>query len=505
MFSLLNKLGIEYFRRRIERVESFRSAPHQTQERQFEELIHKGKSTVWGREHGYETIRNPEQFRRQVPVSTYEDFFPYIERVLKGEQQVIWPTPIRSFSKSSGTTNDRSKYIPISDENLQKCHYDCGKDMLAIYVDLYPESELFTGKGLSVGGSLQKNPYNPKTYCGDISALIMKNLPFWAEWLRTPSLEVALMDDWEEKITAMARHAMKEDVRSIQGVPTWTIFLIKKILELSQKDNILEVWPELELFVHGAVNFDPYRQLFRQLIPRPDMHYLEVYNASEGFFGIQDRRDSGDMLLTLDNGVYYEFIPAEEWERDHPKAIGLDQVELDKNYAMLISTNAGLWRYNIGDTIKFTHLNPFRIRITGRTKHFLNAFGEEVVVENAETALTAAAEHTEARITNFTAAPIFIKTGEKGGHEWVIEFDTAPRELDRFTQKLDEELRRINSDYDAKRSYDIALLRPVVHAVPKGTFYRWMKSRGKLGGQNKVPRLSNDRRYVEGVLELVAK
>lgn len=504
MFSLLNRLGIEYFRRRMERVEKYRSTPLPTQERQFKYLIEQGRNTLWGKTYGYADIRNPEQFRRQVPVSTYEDLFPYIERTLKGEQQVLWPAPIRYFSKSSGTTNDRSKYIPISEENLQKCHYDCGKDMLAIYASLYPNAELFAGKGLSVGGSLQENPYNPETHCGDISALIMKHLPFWAEWLRTPSLEVALLSDWEEKIQRMAENAMKEDVRSIQGVPTWTIFLIKKVLEITGKDSIMEVWPKLELFVHGAVNFDPYRTLFKQLIPNPNMRYLEVYNASEGFFGIQDQRDSKDMLLTLDNGVYYEFIPMEEWESDHPKAIGLDQVETGKSYALLITTNSGLWRYNIGDTIMFTERNPFRIRITGRTKHFINAFGEEVVVENAEQALTQAAAATGAIVTNFTAAPVFIQSDEKGGHEWVIEFEQAPENLQTFTQKLDESLRKINSDYDAKRAYDIALVMPKVHLAAKGTFYRWMKSRGKLGGQNKVPRLSNSRQYVEEVLRLMA-
>ncbi len=501
MLALLNRLGVEFFRLRMERVERYRSQPHQTQERQFLSLIKQGTQTEWGEKYGYEQIKNPEQFRRQVPVSSYEELYPYIERILKGEQKLLWPTPIRCFSKSSGTTNARNKYIPVSTESLQKCHYDCGKDMLAVYTDLYPETELFSGKGLSVGGSLQENPFNPKTLCGDISALIMQNLPFWAEWMRTPSLEVALMSDWEEKITRMAKDAMEEDVTSIQGVPTWTIFLIKKVVELSGKSTISEVWPNLELFTHGAVNFDPYRALFKELIPSPKMHYMEVYNASEGFFGMQDQRDVHDMLLTLDNGVYYEFVPIEEWDNDHPKAIGLDQVELGKNYALLITTNSGLWRYKIGDTVKFTSLNPFRIRITGRTKHFMNAFGEEVVVENAETALTHAADATDAILTNFTAAPVFIQNNEKGGHEWVIEFEKAPQDLARFTQTLDETLRQVNSDYDAKRAYDIALVSPKVHAVPEGTFYRWMKSRGKLGGQNKVARLSNDRQYVEGVLE----
>ncbi|MGF1533275.1 MAG: GH3 auxin-responsive promoter family protein [Bernardetiaceae bacterium] len=500
MLSLLNKLGIEYFRRRMERVDQYRNRPHQAQARVFEELIRQGTHTEWGRKYSYASIRHPEQYRERVPASTYEELFPYIERLLRGEQKVLWPSTIRHFSKSSGTTNDRSKYIPISEESLQKCHYDCGKDMLAIYADLYPDANVFAGKGLSVGGSLQTNPYNPKTYCGDISALIMQNLPFWAEWLRTPSLEVALLSDWEEKIWRMANEASREDVRSIQGVPTWTIFLIKKVVELKGATNILDVWPDLELFIHGAVNFDPYRKLFRELIPSPGMRYLEVYNASEGFFGIQDQKAAGDMLLTLDNGIYYEFAPMSEWDKPFPKTLGLDAVDTHTNYALIISTNAGLWRYKIGDTVKFTSLNPFRIRITGRTKHFINAFGEEVVVENAEAALTRAAEQTGAIVSNFTAAPVFIQAQEKGGHQWIIEFEQPPNSLSRFTEALDTTLREINADYDAKRAHDIALQMPLITQVPKGTFYHWMKKRGKLGGQHKVPRLSNDRTYVEDLL-----
>ncbi|MDX5420845.1 MAG: GH3 auxin-responsive promoter family protein, partial [Hymenobacteraceae bacterium] len=431
-------------KKRIHQIDLFRKYPHEVQEELFQNLITTAKGTEWGQQYGFADMRSVKTFQERVPISTYEDLYPYIERVIKGEQNVLWPSKIEWFAKSSGTTNARSKYIPVSPESLEDCHYKGGKDMLSIYVNNYPDTKLFTGKGLSIGGSHRPSELNPKVSCGDVSAVIMQNLPIWAEAMRTPPLKVALMDKWEEKIEKMVEVTVPEHVTSLSGVPTWTYVLLKRILEVTGKKNILEVWPNLELFTHGAVAFGPYRQLFRELIPSPRMHYLEVYNASEGFFGIQDQRDTEDeMLLMLDYGVYYEFIPMDQFGEEQPKALTLDQVELGKNYALVISTNAGLWRYKIGDTIRFTNLKPYRIKISGRTKHFINAFGEEVIVENAEVAVTKACQVTGAIISNFTAAPVYMESGKRGGHEWLIEFEKEPDNLQKFTRTLDETLREV--------------------------------------------------------------
>ncbi|WP_246343607.1 GH3 auxin-responsive promoter family protein [Adhaeribacter radiodurans] len=493
-------------KKRIHQIDLFRKYPHDVQNELFSNLLDTAKNTEWGKKYGYAEITSVEEFKRRVPISTYEDLFPCIERVMKGEQNVLWPSTISWFAKSSGTTNARSKYIPVSPESLEDCHYKGGKDMLSIYTNLYPDTRVFNGKSLSIGGSLRENEYNPNTYCGDVSAVIMQNLPIWAEAIRTPPLKVALMDKWEEKIEAMSDITIKENVTSITGVPTWTYVLLNRILELTGKSNILEVWPNLELFAHGAVAFGPYRELFKQLIPSDQMHYLEIYNASEGFFGIQDQAGTHDeMLLMLDYGVYYEFIPMEEIDSDNPKVLTLDQVELNKNYALVISTNAGLWRYKIGDTIKFTNLEPFRIKISGRTKHFINAFGEELIIENAESAIIKACQKTNAIISNFTAAPVYFEGKNRGGHEWVIEFSQQPDNLETFREVLDQTLRTVNSDYDAKRQNDLALQPPIVQLAPAGTFHQWLQQKGKLGGQNKVPRLSNSREYIEEILALLAQ
>ncbi|MFT2009631.1 GH3 auxin-responsive promoter family protein [Pontibacter sp. 13R65] len=490
-------------KKRIHQIDLFRKYPHDVQEELFHNLISTAKDTEWGKKYGYKDIKSVKEYQERVPVSAYEDLFPYIERGMKGEQNILWPSDIEWFAKSSGTTNARSKYIPVSPEALEECHYKGGKDMLSIYVNLYPETKLFSGKGLSIGGTHHPNELNSKTSCGDVSAVIMQNLPVWAEAMRTPPLKVALMDNWEEKIAKMVELTVQENVTSMSGVPTWTYVLLKRILETTGKQNILEVWPNLELFTHGAVAFGPYRQLFKEIIPTSKMNYLEVYNASEGFFGIQDQAGTEDeMLLMLDYGVYYEFIPMDQFEEEHPRVLTLDQVELGKNYALVISTNAGLWRYKIGDTVRFTSIDPYRIKISGRTKHFINAFGEEVIVENAEVAVTKACDATGAIITNFTAAPVYMESGKRGGHEWVIEFEKQPSDLQKFTQVLDDSLREINSDYDAKRHKDIALVAPIIHAAPQGTFTNWLSKKGKLGGQNKVPRLSNSREYLEEIMEV---
>ncbi len=500
--ALVNSILRALLKTRMSRIDAYRKNPFEVQEQLFTDLISHGENTEWGKKFGYSAIRNIEDFRK-IPVSSYEQIYPYIERILKGEQNILWDSDISWFSKSSGTTNARSKYIPVSKESLQDTHYRGGKDTLTCFFMNNPESEIFAGKSLGIGGSFSPNPFTKELNCGDVSALIIANLPKWAEFGRTPSLEIALMNEWEAKIEKMAAHVSKENVTNISAVPTWTVVLLEKILEVTGKKNILEVWPEFNVFFHGAVAFHPYREVFKKFFPGDQVKYYETYNASEGFFAMQDQQDSDEMLLALDNGVYFEFIAAEEFESETPKTLRLDEVELNKNYALLISTNAGLWRYKIGDTIRFTSLSPFRIKITGRTKHFINAFGEELVIENAESAMTKACEQTHSTISNFTAAPVFFSEKTKAAHEWIIEFVDAPKSMEDFITILDNTLREVNSDYDAKRYKDLALQRPIVHSVSEGTFYNWLKKKGRVGAQIKVPRLSNSREYIEEILETI--
>lgn len=503
---ILNSILTWVMRKRIHQIELFMKYPHDVQDEVLRRLLNSARYTEFGQKYAFDDLINYEDYKRRVPVHTYEQLFPYINRLMHGEQNVLWPSEVKWFAKSSGTTNARSKFIPVTTEALEECHFKGGKDMLSIYVNNYPETKMFSGKGLGVGGSSQINEFDPtaSSHYGDVSAVIIQNLPPWAEFIRTPSLEVALMQNWEEKIERLARETIGVNVTHIAGVPTWTVLLLQHILTMEKKTSVLEVWPNLEVFFHGAVAFKPYKNLFRSIIPSDQMKYWETYNASEGFFGIQDRRDSEDLLLMLDYGVFYEFIPVDQLDREYPDALPLAEVEVGKNYAMVITTNAGLWRYNIGDTVKFTSIAPHRIRISGRTKHYINAFGEEVIIENAETAITCACEQTGAVIDNFTAAPIYLEKSKRGGHEWIIEFKTVPRDMGEFTHVLDDTLRKINSDYDAKRSMDLALVAPTIHSVAEGTFYNWMKKRGKLGGQNKVPRLSNSREFVDDILAMVA-
>jgi hypothetical protein len=501
---ILNSILTWVMKKRIHQIELFMKYPHEVQEEVLKRLLSTASFTEFGRKYSFDEIVNYEDFKRRVPVHTYEQIFPFIDRLMRGEQNILWPSEVKWFAKSSGTTNARSKFIPVSPEALEECHFKGGKDLLSIFVNNFPETKIFDGKGLAIGGSHQINEFDSSSssYYGDVSAVIMQNLPPWAEFIRTPSLDVALMGNWEEKIDRIATTTAKVNVTHMAGVPTWTVLLLQRILELEKKNNILEVWPNLEVFFHGAVAFRPYKNLFKSIIPSETMRYWETYNASEGFFGIQDRGDSDELLLMLDYGVFYEFIPMEEWDKEYPDAISLADVELGKNYAMVISTNAGLWRYNIGDTVKFTSLSPYRIKISGRTKHFINAFGEEVIIENADIAVAHACEMTGAVIDNYTAAPIYLEKSKRGGHEWIIEFKKQPDSLEKFNEALDSMLRKVNSDYDAKRAHNIALVAPKIHSVPEGTFYNWMKKRGKLGGQNKVPRLSNSREYVDEILTM---
>jgi hypothetical protein len=490
-------------KKRIHQIELFMKYPHEVQQDWFLRLVDTAKNTEWGQAFDYKSIRKIEDFKNRVPIQNYESAKPFIDRLMKGEQNILWPSDIKWFAKSSGTTAGKSKFIPVSAEAMEECHFKGGKDLLSLYCNNNPETQIFSGKGLSLGGSHQLNIGSNDSFYGDISAILLQNLPFWVQMIRTPELSIALMDRWEEKINKMVEATIKENVTSLSGVPTWTLVLAKQVLEVTGKKNLLEVWPNLELFIHGAVSFTPYIDQFHALIPSSDFHYVETYNASEGFFGIQDRLNTNDMLLMLDYGVFYEFIPMEEYGKDDPKTIQLADVELDKNYAMVITTNAGLWRYVIGDTIRFTSKHPYRIRVTGRTKLFINAFGEEVIIENTEEAIRIATEKTDCMVRDYTVAPVYFSSGENAAHEWLIEFERPPVSLEYFTDVLDNALKSINSDYEAKRYKDMALRLPIVRKLEPGSFYEWLKSKGKLGGQYKVPRLSNDRAVIEDILAVL--
>ncbi len=498
-----NSIFAWVIKKRIHQIDLFRKYPIDVQQEWFGRLIESGRQTEFGRRHGFQSIESYNDFREKVPLQTYEDFQEDINRLMEGEQGILWPTETKWFAKSSGTTSSRSKLLPVTKESLEECHYKGGKDLLGMYYHAHSNRKLYNGKHLIIGGSAQINHLSNDSYFGDLSAIIVKNLPWWAEIRRTPAREIALMSEWEEKIEKMAQSTIEQDVYIIAGVPSWTLVLANRVLEITGKKNLKEVWPNLELFMHGGVSFEPYRKQFEALIPDPEMHYVETYNASEGFFGIQDQVDSDEMLLMLDYGIFYEFIPMNEYNGVHSKkVISLEEVELDVNYAIVITTNAGLWRYILGDTIRFTNLLPYRFKITGRTKSFINAFGEELIVENAENAIAEACRKTNAKIREFTACPIYMEDKNSGAHEWCIEFTQHPDDTKRFNRILDETLRELNSDYDAKRYNDLILNEPKINVVQKGTFDRWLRSIGKLGGQHKVPRLANSRDILEQILQV---
>ncbi|ATA68632.1 hypothetical protein CGC48_08330 [Capnocytophaga cynodegmi] len=499
--TLFNSITSWFLKRRINQIEQFTKNPHQTQERVLLELLNTAKDTEIGKKYGFSDIKNYTQFARNTPLVTYEDFEPFIERARKGERNIFWNTPIKWFAKSSGTTNAKSKFIPVSEEALQNCHYKSGKDMLCLYLNNNENSNLFKGKSLRLGGSKELYEENG-TFFGDLSAILIENLPFWAEFSCTPSNKVSLMSEWESKLNAIVKEARSENVTSMAGVPSWMLVLLNRILEETKKENLLEIWKNLEVYFHGGVSFIPYRDQYKKIIPSESFRYYEIYNASEGFFGIQDRNNSDELLLMLDYGIFYEFIPMETFGTNQQKVIPLSEVELEKNYAMVITTNAGLWRYIIGDTIRFTSISPYRIKITGRTKHFINVFGEELIIENAEKGLEKACKATNSEIIDYTVAPIFMQDKLKGGHEWIIEFSRRPSDIEKFTEILDEELKKLNSDYEAKRYNNMTLNMPKIHIARENLFHDWLKNKDKLGGQNKVPRLSNNRQYVEELLHL---
>jgi len=485
---------------RLWRIDAWKNHPEDSQREVLQDIVTSAQYTEFGKKYNFSKLFSIKSFKKAVPIHEYDDIKPYIQRIMDGEQNVLWNTPIYWFAKSSGTTSDRSKFIPVSDESLQDCHYKAAKDVLTLYYAYNPDSDLLTGKGLVIGGSHNIHQVNEDVQYGDLSAVLLQNTPFWGSWIRTPELSIALMDEWEEKIEKLAYSTIKENVTSISGVPTWTMVLFKRILELTGKNSISEVWPSLELYIHGGVSFKPYREQFNRLIGKK-INYLEMYNASEGFIAAQENPEDEGMLLFVDHGIFMEFMPVSEYGKADPHTIGLSKVETGKNYAPVISTNGGLWRYLLGDTIQFTSLKPYKIIVSGRVRHYINAFGEELIVDNTDRAISMASEKTNSIVNDYTAAPIYFSDNSNGAHEWLIEFDKEPENRDAFIKELDTALQTLNSDYEAKRHKNIALRMPVVRVLKKGSFNNWLKSRGKLGGQHKVPRLSNERTFIEEILQ----
>ena len=500
-FPIVNSIVSWFLKKRFHQIELFLKYPIEVQEDLLHSLIAKAKNTEIGKEHHFESIHSYREFADRVPVTTYEDNEEQIERTRNGETNIFWPTPIKWFAKSSGTTNSKSKFIPVSTDSLEDCHYAASKDLLCMYLNNNPTSQLFVGKNLKLGGSKELYQEN-RTVFGDLSAILIDNMPFWAEFSSTPGSEVSLMADWELKMQAIVDQTIQENVTSLAGVPSWMLVLLHNVAETTGKSNLLEVWPNLEVYFHGGVSFDPYAQQYKTLFPDSNFKYYETYNASEGFFAIQDRNDEKDLLLMLDYGIFYEFIPMDIYGAAQEKVIPLSEVEVGKNYAIIITTNAGLWRYKIGDTVRFTSISPHRIKVTGRTKHHINVFGEELIIENAETALKRVTAKTQSEIVDYTVAPIFMKEKEKGAHEWMIEFKKPPLNLPEFISLLDKALQDVNSDYEAKRAHNITLNIPVIHCAREKLFYDWLKIKDKIGGQHKIPRLSNTREFLEELLLL---
>ena len=485
----------------MHQIELFEKYPAEVQNDVLSNLVDKAKNTIIGRDFGFSSIKSYEDFSKKVPVFSYENFSDKIELARKGENNIFWPTKIKWFAKSSGTTNSKSKFIPVSDESLEDCHYAAGKDLLCMYLNNNSDSQLFTGKSLRLGGS--KTPYEKNgTFYGDLSAILIDNMPFWAEFSSTPSNKTSLMDDWNYKIEAIINETINENVTSLAGVPSWMLVLLNKIIERSDKKYISEIWPNLEVYFHGGVSFKPYLNQYNNILNNNSMRYYEIYNASEGFFAIQHENNSNELLLMLDYGIFYEFIDMKCFETKEEKIIPLCEVEKNKNYAILITTNAGLWRYKIGDTVKFTSLSPYKIIITGRTKHFINVFGEEVIIENTDNVINRLSSKYNLKIVDYTVAPIFMENNKKGAHEWFIEFKEEPNKNIKIDEIIDKELKKENSDYEAKRYNDFTLEKPKVIKGSKGVFMKWLEINNKLGGQNKIPRLSNNRKFIEKLIGL---
>lgn len=499
------KLIGKFFISRQKAIDSYATRSVELQHQVMKHLVTKATDTEWGKSHFYDKIHTYADFQKNVPLQTYDDIKPYVERMRHGESDILWPGQVKWYAKSSGTTNDKSKFIPVSPDGLHDIHYAGGTDCVASYLKNNPDSRFFSGKGLILGGSHAPN-YNLKnSLVGDLSAILIQNVNPLVNFIRVPKKEIALLSDFEQKRDLIARSTISKNVTNLSGVPSWMLSVLKRVLEITGKDSLEQVWPNLEVFFHGGVSFTPYREQYMQLIRSPRMHYVETYNASEGFFGIQTDPSTSSMTLMVDYGVFYEFMPMDEFGKENPTVVPLEGVEIGKNYAMLISTSCGLWRYMLGDTVRFTHKDPYKFIITGRTKHFINAFGEELIVDNAEKGLGVACAATGAQILDYTAAPVFMDANAKCRHQWLIEFSVMPDSLERFARVLDESLQQINSDYEAKRYKNITLQPLEIVVARPQLFHDWLKMKGKLGGQHKVPRLSNTREYIDELLKLNQK
>ena len=498
---LINSIASWFLKKRMHQIELFIKYPNEVQQDVLNGLIHSAKNTFIGKKFDFSSINCYKDFSEKVPVFSYEEFSDKIELARKGENNIFWSSKIKWFAKSSGTTNAKSKFIPVSDESLQDCHYAAGKDLLCMYFNNNPNSQLFTGKSLRLGGS--KTPYEKNgTFYGDLSAILIDNMPFWAEFSSTPNNRISLMEDWDMKIDKIISESLNENVTSLAGVPSWMLVLLNRILEKSEKKYISDLWPNLEVYFHGGVSFKPYLNQYMNIINKKSMQFYEIYNASEGFFAIQYENNSNELLLMLDYGIFYEFIPMKVYGTKNEKIIPLYEVKKDVNYAILITTNAGLWRYKIGDTVKFTSTNPYKIIITGRTKHYINVFGEEVIIENTDNVINKLSSKYDLQIIDYTVAPVFMSKNKKGAHQWFIEFKKPPSKKINLSEIIDHELRQENSDYDAKRFNSFTLKKPEVIISKKGVFLKWLEINNKLGGQNKIPRLSNERKFIESLMKL---
>ncbi len=498
----INSIASWWFNKRLSDLRLFIKNPFNTQEEQLRLLLSRAGYTVFGKKYDFLKIKTLYHFQQNVPLHDYESLYPYVEQMMQGKSDVLWPGKVKWFAKSSGTTSSKSKFIPVTEEALEFNHYQGAKDVLAFYIHNYPDNKLLQGKTLKLGGSRQLLK-NQNAYVGDLSAIMIDNMPFWSNMVTVPEKKTALMPDWEKKLDKIIAEALNSKLTGLAGVPSWMLMLLKEVLNRTGKNNILEVWPDLEVFFHGGVSFAPYKEAFQKLFPSPEFHYMEIYNASEGFFALQDQKHSDELLLMLNYGIFYEFIPMQDFKGIHSKnIIPLQEVKTGQNYALVISTNSGLWRYIIGDTVRFTDTRPYRIKITGRTKHFINVFGEEVVIENTDKAIEKAARQTEALIKEYTLAPVFMQTDRKGAHQWLIEFEKEPDDFEKFKFLLDKYLQEANSDYEAKRYKNLTLEPPLIQKARQGLFYDWLKLKGKLGGQNKVPRLSNQRDFIDELLQL---
>ncbi|WP_185864956.1 GH3 auxin-responsive promoter family protein [Blattabacterium cuenoti] len=490
-----------FLKKRIKNIKIFMHNPVDVQNNLMNQLIMSAKNTEFGKKYGFNDIKKYKNFVERIPICKYSDLESTINRIRKGEKNILWPGTVKWFARSSGTTNTKSKYIPITEESINKGHYKAGKDMLSIYINNHPKTKIFLGKAIRLGGSYKLHEkYN--TFYGDLSSILIKKMPFWIEKICIPGKKISLMSQWEEKINKIIKEAKNKDIRILSGVCSWLLIFLFKVLKTFDKKNIDEIWPNVEVIFHGGMNIDPYYPQYKKLLNNRSINYYNVYSSSEGFFAIQDRSKIKDLLLLLDHGIFYEFIPIEDINKSNPKIFSISEVKLNKIYAMVISTNSGLWRYIVGDTIRFTSLSPYRILISGRTTSYINCFGEELIMENTDKALNYACIKTNSMVNEYTAGPIYMNDKNSGAHEWIIEFKKHPENLSRFIKILDKELQKLNSDYESKRYKNIILRPPIVKIARNGLFYDWLKKNKKLGGQNKVPRLSNDRKYINSIMKM---